>query len=143
MSNNTDTSRKRVAHCCCGSLSAETTGEPEIVVACACVECQRRTGSAFGVSTYWVRENVRTSGFATRYVREGQKGRRVVFYFCAGCGSTVYWEIPDLDSDQVGVALGAFADPKFPAPTLSGWERTKHDWVAIPVESHSETQNID
>ena len=35
----------RIAHCCCGSLRAETTGEPVFVGACHCTECQRRTGS--------------------------------------------------------------------------------------------------
>ena len=39
----------RIAHCCCGSLRAETTGEPAFVAACHCTECQRRTGAPFGV----------------------------------------------------------------------------------------------
>jgi hypothetical protein len=32
----------------------------------------------------------------------------------------------------VGVALGAFADPKFLTPTQSVWTRDKHDWLVIP-----------
>jgi hypothetical protein len=50
----------RIAHC--GSLRAEATGEPAPVVACHCTECQRRTGSAFGVSTIFWKEQVRTEG---------------------------------------------------------------------------------
>jgi hypothetical protein len=49
----------RIAHCCCGSLHAEATGEPAIVTACHCIECQRRTGSSFGVSTWFAKEQVR------------------------------------------------------------------------------------
>jgi len=37
-----------IAHCCCGSLRAGATGEPALVAACHCMECQRRTSSAFG-----------------------------------------------------------------------------------------------
>ena len=38
----------RIARCCCGSLRTEATGEPALVAACHCMECQRRTGSPFG-----------------------------------------------------------------------------------------------
>jgi hypothetical protein len=33
---------------------------------------------------------------------------------------------------MLGVPVGAFADPKYPAPMLSVWEEGKHDWVIIP-----------
>jgi hypothetical protein len=59
----------RIAHCCCGSLRAEATGEPAIVAACHCTECQRRTGSPFGVTTLYPKEQVRTEGPSKVYVR--------------------------------------------------------------------------
>jgi hypothetical protein len=34
--------------------------------------------------------------------------------------------------ELVGVALGAFADPKFPQPTQSVWTTDKHLWLVIP-----------
>ena len=43
----------RIAYCCCGLLRVETTGEPAIVAACHCSECQRRTGAPFGVGCYF------------------------------------------------------------------------------------------
>jgi len=46
MTEQSESTRKRVARCSCGSLRAETVGEPIIVVTCFCEECQRRTGSA-------------------------------------------------------------------------------------------------
>ena len=49
----------RIAHCCCGSLRAEATREPAPVAACHCMECQRRSGSPLGVSTYFPKEQVR------------------------------------------------------------------------------------
>jgi hypothetical protein len=55
----------RIAHCCCGSLRAEATGEPALLGVCYCTECQRRTGSAFGVGTYFAKEQVR-AGFWPR-----------------------------------------------------------------------------
>src|SRR5215471_7461464 len=39
----------RMARCRCGALHAEVSGDPIRVIVCHCDECQRRTGSVFGV----------------------------------------------------------------------------------------------
>jgi hypothetical protein len=97
MAEHSGSSLKSIAHCNCGSLRAATVGEPITVATCFCKECPRRTGSAFGISTYWMQSNVELSGSVTGYVREGQEGRKVTYYFCPNCGSSVYWE---LDADR-------------------------------------------
>jgi hypothetical protein len=135
MTTSSTSPRERIAHCCCGSLRAKAIGEPIFVVACFCEECVRRTGSTFGVSTYWLRENVEVSGSATRYERDCQEGRKARLYFCPTCGSTVYWDL-DRRPDALGIAAGAFFDPDFPAPTASVWERSKPGWIDIPAGTH-------
>jgi len=42
----------------------------------------------------------------------------------------IYWRADNLPS-LVGVAVGALADPKYPAPVRSVFEQSKHDWVQI------------
>ena len=59
---------------------------------------------------------------------DGQEGRKLRMHFCPECGTTVYWEADRLPQ-HLGIAVGAFADPSFPAPTNSVWERTRHPWV--------------
>jgi hypothetical protein len=118
MTEHSESPRKRIARCCCGSLRVETVGEPLIVGACFCEECQRRTGSA------------------TRYTRDGQEGRKVTFYFCPTRGSNVYWELPDRRPGQLVIAGGSFVDPDFPVPTLSIWEQSKQSWMSIPGSAH-------
>jgi hypothetical protein len=124
----------RVARCCCGSLRVETTGEPSIAV-CHCAECQRRTGSAFGVATFFSKNQVRTEGPSRVYVRGSDSGRKVEFHFCPHCGSSVFWYAV-FRPDHIGVAFGAFADPSMPWPAASGWEATRHPWVTFdhPIE---------
>ena len=121
---------KRVAQCCCGSLRAETTGDPTIIIACHCQECQRRTGSVFGVGAYFKKEQVRVEGVNHVYTRRGQQDRKLHFHFCPVCGTTVYWAM-DMRPDHLGVAVGAFADRSFSAPARSVWEETRHPWVAF------------
>ena len=70
------------------------------------------------------------SGTPKEYVRFGASGGKVRCYFCPDCGSTVCWA-PDKLPGMIGVAVGAIADPNFPAPIKSVFERSKHAWVEI------------
>ena len=118
----------RIAHCCCGALRAETVGEAAIIAMCHCTECQRRTGSPFGVGAYFKKDQVQVTGTSTVYVRRSDAGRQLQMHFCPRCGTTVYWEL-ELRPDQYGIPIGAFADPSFPPPTRSVWEDTRHHWI--------------
>ena len=120
----------RTAHCCCGALRVEASADPDTVSACHCGECQRRTGSVFGVAAFYKKEHVRAEGPSNIYVRDGQEGRKVRMHFCPTCGTTVFWEA-DLRPDHVGIAVGAFNDANFPPPVLSIYEESKHGWVAF------------
>jgi hypothetical protein len=119
----------RVAQCCCGSLRAEADGEPAVVSLCNCIECQRRTGSPFGVGAYYEAAQVRASGPSKIFQREVE-GRWLRFHFCPNCGSTVYWQTAN-HPGRYGIAVGAFADPTFPKPMRSVFERSRHDWLAF------------
>ena len=114
-----------IAHCCCDSLRAQAAGKPALLGACHCVESQRRTGSAFGVGTYFPKEQVNTEGPSKVYVRGSDSGRKVEFHFCPDCGSTVYMYVETVPA-LVGIAFGAFADPSMPWPPISVWETTRH-----------------
>ena len=48
----------RTAQCACGSASISVSGEPRMHGVCHCTNCKRRTGSAFGVSAYFLRSDV-------------------------------------------------------------------------------------
>ena len=75
------------------------------------------------------REGVRVEGVATRYLRVAESGNEIEFHFCARCGATVCWEQPG--NDTLAVAVGAFADPTFPAPRISIYEERRKPWVTI------------
>ena len=69
-------SSKNIAQCCCGALKAETAGEPELVAACCCRECQRRTGSVLSVSGSWTRDKVKVTGPARHFRAQGSQWRQ-------------------------------------------------------------------
>jgi hypothetical protein len=87
---------------------------------CHCLECQRRTGSAFSVAVFYERSSVRVArGTSDVFERGSASGFPVRFHFCGRCGSNVYWE-PARLPDLVGVAVGAFGDASFPQPEQVG-----------------------
>ena len=122
---------ERRAQCQCGALSVAAEGEPESIVMCNCQACQRRTGSVMGVVAYYPRGQVRITGSAERFERAAASGGAVIGYFCGTCGSTVYIESARHPT-AIGVAVGAFADPDFPAPQRSVWDETRHGWLTGP-----------
>ena len=122
----------RIASCSCSQLSLTVSEEPIRVSICHCLECQRRTGSVFGSQARFRTEAVEIKGESRQYVRVGDEGNRVAFHFCPRCGSTVYWGFEGRE-EFVVVAVGAFAEPGFPAPTVSVYEVRKHSWVVMPA----------
>ena len=73
------------------------------------------------------------AGTSTTYLRLGDEGSRVTFHFCPACGSTVHYEIEGME-EFVAIPVGAFAEPDFPAPTVSVYEERKHAWVRLPED---------
>jgi hypothetical protein len=124
----------REAACQCGQLVVRCCGEPAAVSLCHCLDCQRRTGSAFGIGAFFAKEQVTVAeGSSTQFTRGPGSASAVTSHFCGVCGSTVWWE-PARFPSIVGVAVGAFADPDFPAPVQATWDTRQHRWLRLPGE---------
>ena len=124
----------RVASCRCGQLKAAVTGDPVRVSACHCLNCKKRSGSAFAVQGRWPSAQVAIEGTWKSWSLLADSGNRATFHFCPDCGSDVYYEIDGKFEGLVAIPLGAFDDPYFVRPHFSVWEERKHDWVEISGE---------
>lgn len=122
----------RRASCSCGSLTVNCTGEPTLVALCHCLECQRRTGGPFGVAAFFPEASVVLEGPTTEYRRTGDSGHEIEFHFCPTCGSTLCWR-PHFRPGLVAVAIGAFADPDFPAPSKAVYPHHRHPWATVAI----------
>jgi len=119
----------RTGTCACGQLRVKCAGDPVKVSQCHCLDCQKRTGSTYGIAAFFARKNIEVDGDFRTYRRDSDSGFAVNFHFCPGCGSTVFWE-PERSPDAIGVAVGSFADPTFPAPSQSVYNERRHSWVS-------------
>ena len=123
----------RTARCQCGMASLTVTGEPALVTACNCTWCQRRSGSVFSVASRWpLAQIVSTEGDLSTFERPGSSGGRVFVRFCPTCGSTLSTEL-DAMPGVIGIPVGAFTDPSFPAPQVVVWCDQKAHWVEFPA----------
>jgi hypothetical protein len=131
----------RGAACNCGQLHLTCEGEPVRISICHCLECQRRTGAAFGNQAWFEKRQITSiSGKRTEFKRLADSGKWVTYQFCPVCGSTVYWEA-ELFPGLIAVAVGSFADPAFPAPKHSVWERRRHPWIETPAHLPMQRSN--
>ncbi len=73
------------------------------------------------------------TGEATEYVRTGDQGARFIFRFCPVCGTNLF-HTEEGEEGGVSVAVGAFADPDFPAPQVSVYDCRRHPWVQLPPD---------
>jgi hypothetical protein len=121
----------RHAACSCEQLRLAAQGDPVRISVCHCLACQRRTGSAFGLQARFPAERVRIDGRSNQYVRISDHGEARSFHFCPECGATVFYTTAS-QPGLIAVPVGAFADPAFPAPTVSVWESRRHPWLALP-----------
>ncbi len=132
----------RKASCNCGQLSVTYEGpDPERISLCQCYVCQKRTGSVLAVQTRLPIEHVTIEGQSSTWAFPVEGGAPADFrscdsggatyHFCPECGSTVYWDI-SAAPDVIGVAVGAFTDPTFPPPMISGFEAYGAAWAMNP-----------
>jgi hypothetical protein len=126
-------SAERIAKCACGAVQVACKGEPVRVSICHCLDCQRRTGSAFSYNATYAAEQVRMAGKVNTFTQLGGEGRWGRHSFCPTCGRTAYYEI-EVRPGMVTVPVGNFADPDFPPPTVSVYGERRHRWVGIETD---------
>lgn len=126
----------RQASCLCGQASIHVKGNPKLSVVCNCTNCQRRTGSAFGIGAYFLNDQVIEShGSFKLHQIKTDSGNQITTHFCSECGTTLFW-YADLFKGMTAIAGGCFADPNFPQPSAAAWNRSKHCWVEFPEHWH-------
>ena len=99
---------------------------------CHCANCKKRTGSAFGWSAYFADDQVRhRSGTVRCYEFGGAKVQQR--WFCAACGTTLYWKVA-WRSGETGIAGGCFVEAPLPAPRVTVSNNGRCAWLSLPAD---------
>ena len=130
----TDLSHERTARCGCGNLTVTTSAEPLEVYACSCLNCQRKSGSAFSYCAVFPEAAVSIAGERTVWRRHVDSGRWLESEFCPTCGVAVLSR-SEHSPGTIGIAVGCYADPDFAKPESLVWAHRRHRWLELPEGS--------
>jgi len=118
--------------CACSAIRYKLTGEPLIVHACHCRDCQRLTGSAFVINLWMERQSVEASGAAPKSFRlAGGSGQAHDVFFCGECGSYVWSRYHGAPGDFLFVRAGTLDTPDAVKPDVHIFTRSKVPWLQL------------
>ena len=121
--------------CLCGAVQYKVNEGPLVVYACHCTDCQKRSGSAFGLSM-WVHRNAIevTKGEATLQTLKHSDGRPRFVRICAECGTRL-WSEPAKRQELAVIRPGTLNDTSSLRPAAHIWTRSAQPWVVIPEDA--------
>jgi hypothetical protein len=107
------------------------TGEPLGLAVCHCTECQRQSGSAFGMSLAVPSASFRLlSGELKTFTVSCDSGRTKRCAFCPGCGTRIHHQVLET---VLSIKAGTLDDTSRLSPLAHYWTRSKQPWVPIPA----------
>jgi hypothetical protein len=101
------------------------------LAACHCKECQRQSGSAFGMSMPVKKDSLRVTGLTKQFTRSADSGNEVTGVFCPECGVRIYHVLQSAQ-DVVSIKPGTLDDTRWLRPDLFIWMKSAQGWVSIP-----------
>lgn len=123
----------RTASCSCNLVTIRCKGDPIRTSICHCFECQKRTGSVFGVQARYLAENTIIDGDVISYSRIADSGNQVTYDFCPRCGTTMRLRLAGAP-EAIIIPLGLFKEQDFSTPTFSVYEERKRGWIKFDCE---------
>jgi len=132
-----------VGGCLCGAIRYRFAGKPLAFYVCHCTDCQRQTGSAFGLSMIAKREDLELlQGTPQMFQVEMSDGRTKRGCFCQTCAARVWGEPVKLP--QLYVLRPGTFDVPFPRPPFGDiWTSSARPWVSFTAGPQFESQPSD
>lgn len=115
--------------CQCGRVRYAVQGTIYRLNICHCTDCQRQSGSAFGMSLVIAPDAFRlTAGELKTFELRAASGRTKICAFCADCGVRIY----NRSSALCSVKAGTLDDRSWLSPDGHYWTKSKQRWTALP-----------
>lgn len=123
-------SELRDGGCQCGKVRYRLEGHPMALAVCHCTECQRQSGSAFGMSLFVPAQSFRLlSGALKAFKVKADSGRTKTCSFCGECGTRIHHQVVDA---ALSIKAGTLDDTSDLKPAAHYWTKRKQPWVVIP-----------
>lgn len=114
--------------CQCGDVRYELRGEIYRLNVCHCRDCQRQSGSAFGMSLVIAPETFQLlAGELSTFEMTADSGRVKTCAFCPRCGVRIY----NRTSALCSVKAGTLDDTSWFRPDANYFTRSKQEWTPL------------
>jgi hypothetical protein len=122
------------ASCDCGAVTLTVKGTPISMFQCACLNCQKASGSGHSSIVLFPVSAVSTTGATKSFVRPADSGATFTRHFCPECGTTVHAQSSRAPAFRI-VPAGMFAGRNdWYVPNQLIFSRSHADWDLI--EAH-------
>ena len=122
--------------CQCGEVHYQIKGEPLVLYRCHCTECQKQSGSGFGMSM-WIRNDdfEILRGSLKYFQRIADSGGKMECFFCSNCGVRIYHKTLNKKQDYIVLKPGTLHNTQALQPTADIWLKSKQAWFEPPDET--------
>ncbi len=117
--------------CQCGYVRYRLSGTIHRLNVCHCRDCQRQSGSAFGMSLIIDPAALQLeTGELSTFNTVSDSGREKTCAFCARCGVRIY----NATSALTAVKAGTLDDTAWLQPDAHYWTKRKQSWLPLPAD---------
>ena len=122
--------------CQCGEVHYQIKGEPLVLYRCHCTECQKQSGSGFGMSMWVQNDDFEILRGSLKYFhRIADSGGKMECFFCDNCGVRIFHKTLNIKQDYIVLKPGTLHNTQALQPTADIWLKSKHAWFEPPDET--------
>lgn len=120
--------------CQCGAVRYGVTVNRLTAYACHCLECQKQSASAFGISVPVPSAGFQILGAMKVWRRPTDSGAFTDCWFCEACGTRLYHQ-GHRETDWVTLKGGSLDRADLLTPAAHIWVKRKQPWVVLPADT--------
>ena len=120
--------------CNCGAVTYTVESESVLTYVCHCGNCQKRSGSAFGMGMFIPVDDLKVEGALTCWERVSDTGRTNPRYSCATCGNVIYG-LGDYTPGFAKLMPGTLSDTRAIQPDVHIWTGSAQSWVTVAEDA--------
>jgi len=124
--------------CQCGNIRYRLSAKPQMLYACHCRDCQKQSGSAFGMSLIMQSQHVEFIEGAESmrsWDTPGADGGIKRCHFCPNCGTRIMHG-SNVPGQSVSIKAGSLDDTRNLQPTAHIWLQSAQPWLEIDRERY-------
>jgi hypothetical protein len=119
------------APCACGAVELTVHGPVLSMLMCACLDCQRSTGSGHADVAIVAAESLGVVGQAKSFARPSESGAQFTRHFCPRCGTPLYGQSSRAPALRM-LPIGFFAGQNsWFSPNQLIFARSQQEWDLI------------